>query len=864
MQSLAEQKLILSEIKALREGGGNPNGPANRKETSASDAPGNVMIHSLSGYLSEKEEERQLYLLREAMDMKLASLHSAANENAVHSALNFQVPGARKSALQTDFVLSLHYREREYRESSISSPYDKTFQWMFSSDTARKNADFPLWLASSSSLFWITGKAGSGKSTLMKYVSDFQSKGEGVTLCRKHLSRWAGSSELATASFYFWASGAEIQASQKAMYQSLLFQLLRESPDIITRIVPVLWESACLFGTRFPDDWTEEGLRDLLFGAVKELSKKSAKVCLFIDGLDEFGGDPQALIAVVKSISQLSNVKLCVSSRPWLEFESAFGRAPSLRVQDLTYPDIKHFVESHFERSEGFTRLIEREPDYGARLVDHIIAKSSGVFLWVRIVVQSLIAGLTNDDPIRDLENRLNSLPPDLEQLYAKILRDLDPFYLVHACQYFQLMLANDSSAEALLLSFADEENKGFAVKLPFRPLSDRERSRRVETIRRRLNSRCKGLLEVDPTERVNFLHRTVRDFLVRPDIIEKMDNATKGTTFDVHLQLCSAYYCMLMTHEQVTRGIEQCLESASRVAIGKHHMIDILDSLHKNSKTYPNLLPPKLYDSYPERHLSLRKSFGFVFEDGFLSLATRLGITDYVGARLPPGAVSWVTYRKATAVAPTFLPKQSARWFMRFFRREVREVSTPSTTTGRKRAPLPLLLDACFVFPPNIDLFRCIMDGEPDYNLRVGTEDCFAFHFRYGRDGFFVVDGCTILAVVVAVAIITTGSKNSSADQRQVWKLWSSVLDLFRERGAGLDSNLASMVAKRFGTFESFGRNLTGEPEGFPRPRIEKTIRTVLESVQSKSTDSINWAALRHELRMDIQPLDTKSGTNS
>ena len=863
MQSLAEQKLILTEIKALREGGGNPNGPANRKATSPSDAPGNVMIHSLSGYLSEKEEERQLYLLREAMDMKLASLHSPAGEHTLHSALDFQVPGARKSTLQTDFVLSLHYREREYRESAISSPYDKTFKWMFSSDTARKNADFPLWLASSSCLFWITGKAGSGKSTLMKYVSDFQSKGEGATLCRKHLGRWAGSSELATASFYFWASGAEIQASKKAMYQSLLFQLLRESPDIIPRIVPKRWESACLFGTPFPDDWTEEGLRDLLFSTVKELSKKSAKVCLFIDGLDEFGGGLQEIIAVVKRISQLSNVKLCVSSRPWQEFEDAFGRGPSLRVQDLTYPDIKHFVESHFEKSEGFTRLMERESDYGARLVDQIITKSSGVFLWVRIVVQSLVAGLTNDDRIRDLENRLNSLPPDLEQLYAKILRDLDPFYLVHACQYFQLMLANDSSAEALLLSFADEEKKDFAVKLPFGSLSNRERSRRVETIRRRLNSRCRGLLEVDPTERVNFLHRSVRDFLVKPDILEKIDNATKGTTFDVHLQLCSAYYCMLMTDENEigTRiRIERCLESASRVAIGKHHMINILDSLHKNSKTYPNLLPPKLYDSYTEGHLSLRKSFGFVFEDGFLSLATRFGITGYIGARLPPGAISWVTYQTGAAVAPTFFPKKPARPrpFMWFFRREVREVSTPSTTTGGKRARLPLLLDACFVFPPNIDLFRCIMEGEPDYNLRVGTEDCFAFQFRYGRDGFFVVDGCTILAVVVAVAIITTGSKSSSADQGRVWKLWSSVLNLFRECGAGLDSNLASMVARGFGT------NIKGKPEGFPRTRIEKTIRNVLESVQSKSTDSINWAALRHELRMDIQPLETKPGTSA
>ncbi|KAK0747095.1 hypothetical protein B0T18DRAFT_429933 [Schizothecium vesticola] len=121
------------------------------------------------------------------------------------------------------------------------------------------------------------------------------------------------------------------------------------------------WESACLFDTPFPESWTEEGLRELLLDVVTELSKEF-KVCLFIDGLDEFSGDPEAVIAVIKRISHLP-VKICVSSRPWLEFESAFGRGPSLQVQDLTYPDIKHFVKSHFEKSEGFARLMMREPE---------------------------------------------------------------------------------------------------------------------------------------------------------------------------------------------------------------------------------------------------------------------------------------------------------------------------------------------------------------------------------------------------------------------------------------------------------------------------------------------------------------------
>ena len=46
----------------------------------------------------------------------------------------------------------------------------ETFEWMY---TKSAIADFPLWLRDpDASLYWITGKPGSGKSTLMKYIFD--------------------------------------------------------------------------------------------------------------------------------------------------------------------------------------------------------------------------------------------------------------------------------------------------------------------------------------------------------------------------------------------------------------------------------------------------------------------------------------------------------------------------------------------------------------------------------------------------------------------------------------------------------------------------------------------------------------------
>jgi len=140
------------------------------------------------------------------MHEKLASLHGMGSEHIPQALRDLRVSSARRLELQKDFILSLHYRERKYRGLAISSPYDKTFQWMFDKDPRHKNGGFPRWLASSSNLFWITGKAGSGKSTLMKYISDFKSGGEGVFQCQEYLREWSGKGKLTTASVYFWGS----------------------------------------------------------------------------------------------------------------------------------------------------------------------------------------------------------------------------------------------------------------------------------------------------------------------------------------------------------------------------------------------------------------------------------------------------------------------------------------------------------------------------------------------------------------------------------------------------------------------------------------------------------------------------------
>jgi hypothetical protein len=227
--------------------------------------------------------------------------------------------------------------------------------------------------------------------------------------------------------------------------------------------------------------------------------------------------------------------------------------------------------------------------------------RHQGVFLWVRLVVVSLLAGMRHGDRFSDLQRRLDLLPDRLEDLYMKILQSLDPFYLEHAAQLFGLVQECIDPPPLLLLPFVDAEGSEFALKKAVQPLLGDQLNRRLDTLRRRLNSCCKGLLEVGrlsmysagPSDAsVQYLHRTVKDFVESSKVQEKLQSATKST-FDPHLRICvgSVAHCKSL-HDNVdfladgsfwTR-IQRCLYSAARILPGNRRtMVPLLDELDRS-----------------------------------------------------------------------------------------------------------------------------------------------------------------------------------------------------------------------------------------------------------------------------------------
>ncbi|KAL7920620.1 hypothetical protein ACQKWADRAFT_298002 [Trichoderma austrokoningii] len=123
----------------------------------------------------------------------------------------------------------LYMPELNHRISQIEDAFQNTFKWIFDLDL------FTRWLREGSGLFWINGKPGSGKSTLMKYI--FQSP-----LTWDLLYNWRKGSLDIKAGFFFHYRGTAMQKSFEGVLRSLIIQILEPHRTAFQRQYQETWQ----------------------------------------------------------------------------------------------------------------------------------------------------------------------------------------------------------------------------------------------------------------------------------------------------------------------------------------------------------------------------------------------------------------------------------------------------------------------------------------------------------------------------------------------------------------------------------------------------------------------------------------------
>ncbi|KAK1752365.1 hypothetical protein QBC47DRAFT_306088 [Echria macrotheca] len=461
---------------------------------------------------------------------------------------------ARRTTGENLTVLrSLYFNQIRTRYQKIPTAHAETFEWIFrpetSDDPRTRQIQFTRWLRDRDGVFWIQGKPGSGKSTLMKFISQHDET--------EHLLKiWAGDKELVLASYYFWYAGTPLQKSQVGLFRSILFDILRRFPTLIPRVI----ELRAGMKDDLNDDWswTVDELLSICRTVLADAS--SAKFCIFLDGLDEYEEGrlaPEDLVESVQALTRIPNVKLCVSSRPWSVFADAFGSTDSsLKLEDLTRRDIYQYTSDKLNGNRQFAKMVKVAPAC-PDLVEEVTERARGVFLWVYLVVRNLLTGLTNGDSIHLLQSRLEMFPEDLDGFFRHMIATIPQMYRHHTLRLFEMVKSAPEPQYAMAFSFVDEveTDPELLLSLPIHKMLDSEIEWRLDQVRRRLDARGKGLLELIVDDKlgpytgskIDFLHRTVYEFLHRSDGLGVLfqDNQTSNSP-STPLVMCAALLATL------------------------------------------------------------------------------------------------------------------------------------------------------------------------------------------------------------------------------------------------------------------------------------------------------------------------------
>ena len=281
---------------------------------------------------------------------------------------------------------------------------------------------------------------------------------------------------------------------------------------------------------------------------------------MFIDGLDEFDGRYDSVIKMITNVSDQEHVKICVSSRPLLAFKRAFCANPCLRLQDLTFDSIREYI--NLQLSDSVQQHVPDNPDSqhrAERLLEMIVERAEGVFLWAVIAVREVRDGLQGMADMQELAQAIEVLPPELESLFMLILRRIKPAFQRDAAKYLQIVLLATQYPHLDLcrLHLIHSQQELQDAPFVYENIARSELAEACRILKIRLLSHTAGLLELTPCiivpqyyrkvehwdpiafTIVDFSHRTVRDFL-RNNNEAKSFLKEKGLG-EAQVQLCIA-----------------------------------------------------------------------------------------------------------------------------------------------------------------------------------------------------------------------------------------------------------------------------------------------------------------------------------
>lgn len=385
-----------------------------------------------------------------------------------------------------DFMETLKFAQMDSRYMTVQSQLLGTCEWLLRTPEYKSWLD-PGLMSAHYGLLWIKGKAGAGKSTIMKFASE---NAEARCSSREHVL-----------AFFFSARAGSLEISLEGLFRSLLYQLLNRIPGLYSMLDKRRLDLIKRQG------WSSVLLKDTFEDAVLKLTENS--VTCFIDAMDECRAeDVQEIIDYFDNLGDSvsahpGRLRVCLSSRIYPNLKSIRSVELVLEKQTGHERDIQMYIER---------RLVLDSKHLEKDLAEAIENKARGVFMWVVLVI-SLLNKEDRCGNAHMIYKRLEQLPAGLSDLIGELLgREphnpyFRPLLQLMTFAYEDLHLCPRSIYSALILGVSV---KGVDNTMNAQGLASRQ------THEKFILDASKGLVEVvDHPARVQYVHESIRTFFL-------------------------------------------------------------------------------------------------------------------------------------------------------------------------------------------------------------------------------------------------------------------------------------------------------------------------------------------------------------
>ncbi|KAI9685964.1 MAG: hypothetical protein M1822_003947 [Bathelium mastoideum] len=444
--------------------------------------------------LRKKAEGRS----RRPHNFNVAGVHNASIVSQYRNPRNDPFTGSRGS-LQTfedsyiACVRSLGFSTLQARQNDIASAYPDTCDWLF------ETKEFCQWrdhtdLVDHNGVLWLKGKPGAGKSTLMKHALYYYKKE-----FDDHL----------VVAYFFNARGEQLEKTALGLLRSTVYQLMQQDNTICDHFMLRFYEKQMLRGAE-KLEWRLSDLRDFIFSEIKQQHLKST--LLFVDALDECSeSDTREVVDMLEKLSveavrSKTTFRICLSSRHYPSIDIKKKLELTMEENEQHRQDIIKYISNKLEVEDTSIR-------------DAIQEKADGVFLWAALVV-AILNKIACAGRIEELQEMLDNLPGDLEKVFDSMLAK-DGTRKAETVLMLQWVLFSPQPLTSKELFIATMIEVAPQLIEPWNPTRVTDK-----VIQRRITDSSKGLIEVRPGTKssIQFIHRSVNDFLLRNQRLQRLD----------------------------------------------------------------------------------------------------------------------------------------------------------------------------------------------------------------------------------------------------------------------------------------------------------------------------------------------------